>query len=412
MPSPRVPPLRDVLEEHLDELRFLWGLRRESLRSSERTRADLARLDARIEAHADGVLLARGEVPGLVGDDLASDDPLAAFAAGFVLLRAGGAAARAVVEAFRGSSGGAREGLGEALAFGEVREVRDVLADIAGGADRALAVSAATALAFQRESGWTPPEDGRFLDDRDPVVRAAGWRLVSHLARAPRAEALRRGLEDPDPAVALEAAASAAWHGAPGVLEACRARASVEDAASGEWLRLLAVLAEAADVPVVLGASAPTAPAGRGVAGPRALGALGHPRAAELLLQAMDDADPARSAAAGAAFLKVTGCDVAGDARVPLRGPGPPPDDFEEEFLDEVALPDAERARDFWKESRGAFAGATRWCRGHDASAGWPGALPDDLDLESCGEARLRDRFRGTFKGDAAELVRFSPLRA
>ncbi len=197
MISPKVVLVRDVLEEHLDELPFLWQLRRDAVRSPERTRSDVDRLDERVRAHAEGLLAARGELGEIVGPLLSSDDTPAAFAAGFVLLRIGEEGARAVLDALRAAGPGGREGLAEALAFGETRYAREELVSLAGSDDPALAVAAAGALALGR--GAAAPDVTRLLGETDPAVRVAAWRLVPFQARAPRTELLRRGLDDPDP---------------------------------------------------------------------------------------------------------------------------------------------------------------------------------------------------------------------
>lgn len=403
MISPRVVLLRDVLEEHLEELQFLWSLRRDTLLSPERTRRDLVRLESRIDAHAEGLLVARGDLFDLVGADLASDDPSAAFAAGLLLLRSGRAGARAVVNAFRISAGGGRQGLSEALAYGDVSEVKDDLAECASSANHGLAVAAASVLARQRMPGLPDSRDSRFLEDPDPRVRLAGWRLVPFRRDAPRGEAVRKGIADEDSTVAREAVVAAAWFSMPVALDACRERVRSEGGDAGEWLRLLAVLGDASYLSDVLSAVAGGTPAGRGAAGPRALGALGHCRGVDLLLETMRDEDPVRSAAAGTAFLKVTGFDADSGERAVVREAGAPVDAFDEEFLDEVILPDAEKARAFWSSARGEFAGGTRWCRGVDVSAGCPGEIPATFDLESRWEVRLRGRFTGTWKGEAPD---------
>ena len=255
MLSPKVVLLRDVLEEHLDELQFLWSLRRDGLRSPTLTRRDLGRLEARIEAHADGLLVARGDLPELVGDALGSDDPLASFAAGFVLLRSGPAGARMVLEAFLAAGEEGREGLSEALSHGSLREVRDDLAACVTSAEGGLAVAAATALAIQRAPRVPSARDTRFLEDPDPRVRLSGWRLLPFLQEPPRAEVFRRGVEDDDPAVSREAVLAAAWFGAPLALETCRERARSDREDSGEWLRLVAVLGDDSDLAFVLSAA-------------------------------------------------------------------------------------------------------------------------------------------------------------
>ncbi len=410
MLSPKVGLLRDVLEEHLEEIAFLWGLRREGLLSPERTQSDLGRLEARIEAHVDGLLLARGELLDLVGAGLDSDDAPAAFAAAYTLLRSGPEGARAVMDAFRVSNGGRLEGLGEALAHGDVREVREDITACLASADPGLAVTAATALAFQRAPGLPERVDGRLLGDADPGVRSAAWRLVPFLREAPRAEVVGRGIEDSDPAVALAAVVAAAWFSLPAALEACRARARSSGGGAEEWLRLQAVLGDAPDLSSVLAAAVDPMGAGSGTSGPRALGALGHPRGVDALLGMMGDEDPKRASASGAAFRKVTGFDAAGDTRAPVRDAGVPVDEDGEALLDEVTLPDGEAARAFWSGARGAFAAGARWCHGTDVSGGCPGELPEKLDMESRWETRLRGRFTGTWKGDAAGLFRMSPL--
>ncbi len=410
MLSPKVGLLRDVLEEHLEEIAFLWELRREGTLSPERTRSDLGRVEARIEAHVDGLLLARGELLDLVGAGLGSDDPPVAFASAFALLRSGREGAQTVMDAFRVATGGCRDGLGEALAHGDVREVREDLVACLSSADPALAVAAATALALQRAPGLPERVDERFLCDADPGVRSAAWRLAPFLREAPRAETVRRGLEDADPAVAREAVVAAAWFSLPAALEACRARARSEGDAGAEWLRLLAVLGDATDLSFLLSAAADRGPSGRGTAGPRALGALGHPRGVESLLGMMGD-DPARASAAGAAFLKVTGFDAAGGERAAVGNAEATAAEAEEELLDEVTLPDADAARAFWSSARGTFAVGTRWCHGRDVGDGCPGELPPELDMESRWEVRLRGRFTGSWKGDAAGLWRMAPLR-
>ncbi|MCL4807034.1 MAG: hypothetical protein KJ062_04460 [Thermoanaerobaculia bacterium] len=410
MLTPKAGLLSDVLEEHLEELAFLWELRREGLLSPERTRGDLARLEARIEAHVDGLLLARGDLLELAEPGLASDDPPVAFASAFALLRSGREGAVAVMESFRVSSGGCREGLGEALAHGDVRDVKDELVSCLASPDPALAVAAATALALQRAPGLPDRADERFLADADPALRSAGWRLATFLREAPRAEAVRKGLEDADPGVARAAAAAAAWFSMPAALEECRSRAKSNAGDAAEWLRLLAVLGDASDLSLVLSAAADRANAGRGESGPRALGALGHPRGVDALLGMMGD-EPARAAAAGAAFLKITGHYAEGDARAAVREPGATDDEADVELLDEVTLPDAGAARAFWSGARGAFAGGTRWCHGRDVSDGCPGELPETLDMESRHELRLRGRFTGVWKGDAAGLWKMAPSR-
>ena len=54
--------LPDLVEEHFEELAFLWGQRRGALRSPRFMPRDLDRLEKRIEAHLQGLLIAGDEL--------------------------------------------------------------------------------------------------------------------------------------------------------------------------------------------------------------------------------------------------------------------------------------------------------------------------------------------------------------
>ena len=140
----------------------------------------------------------------------------------------------------------------------------------------------------------------------------------------------------------------------------------------------------------------------------RVAGAFGHPGVVDELLTGMQGPDPLTAAAAGAAFTKVTGFDVASNLRVTVPpADGHEPDEFEKEFLEEVRLPDADKARTHWQQVKGQYAKGTRWCRGLDLSRGPAKEALAQLDLESRWEACLRGKFEGTWTGSPASLEVF-----
>ena len=79
----------DIAQEHSEELQFLWTQRRHALRSAAYTMREMSRLEERIEAHVQGLLVLGEHLPAFVAPDLASSDEMAAFAAAYVLLRLG-----------------------------------------------------------------------------------------------------------------------------------------------------------------------------------------------------------------------------------------------------------------------------------------------------------------------------------
>src|SRR5919199_6468901 len=79
----------DLVEEHFDELQFLWGQRRRALRSSAYRARELAILEERLEARAEAMLVVGERLLDIVEAALTDGDDLASFAAAFVLLRLG-----------------------------------------------------------------------------------------------------------------------------------------------------------------------------------------------------------------------------------------------------------------------------------------------------------------------------------
>lgn len=78
--------LRDVLEEHFDEACFLWQQRQRALTSRTMNRRDLKRLDERLLAHLDGLLLGGEPAWSLIAHGLQGPGEAAARVAAFIAL--------------------------------------------------------------------------------------------------------------------------------------------------------------------------------------------------------------------------------------------------------------------------------------------------------------------------------------
>jgi hypothetical protein len=218
-------------------------------------------------------------------------------------------------------------------------------------------------------------------------------------------EAYQAGLRDENLSVRRQALHAAAWRSYQSVLGHCWELTARPAPEHGAAFLLLAILAKPEHVHSILdvGQTAELGPQRF-----RILGAFGHPAVVELLLKGMESKDPHTALAAGAAFTKITGVDVASDRRVPLLPEdGRDVDDFENEFLDEVFLPSPELARIHWRKIEPQFRKGTRWCRGLDLSEGASRELWNQLDMESRWEAHLRGKFEGQWQGSPADLERF-----
>ena len=401
MTAPTLTYLPDVLEEHLDELGFLWGQRERALRSPVHTLRDLADLEARLEARLQGVLSYGERARPLLADALAGDDPDLVLAAALAALRGGGAADLArVLDAFAAADGDRLDALRRALLAVPAAPVQADLLRLAGGGGP---TAAAAAEALAAHAGTAPPEAqlAWFLRDDLPGVRAAGWRIVSCLGLPVDARALAAGARDEDPAVRRAALEAAAWSGHAGLLALGRHLAAAPDPEGLDALHLLAVLGGPDELPHVAAATAADA------LGPARLAlaaAYGHPALMEPVLAALAHPDPEVAAAAGAAFERMTGESVASDRRAAGDAPDAGDDAFEAEFRDDLVLPDPERSRRHWAAERGLHAGALRLRLGHDVARPVPGEIFAILDMESRRELFLRARFHGTWRGSPREL--------
>lgn len=146
--------------------------------------------------------------------------------------------------------------------------------------------------------------------------------------------------------------------------------------------RMLALLGGAGDLETLLVASR-----GAPLDGISWLGTFGHPRGVDAILDTMARA-PELALAAGRAFTKITGMEV------PKR-------------VDGSDAPDVPAARRAWRDLLPAFAGSTRWCRGHDVSGPVPAAVLEELDLESRWEIHARLYFQGTRPARKRDWERF-----
>ncbi|HUG39996.1 MAG TPA: HEAT repeat domain-containing protein [Longimicrobiales bacterium] len=403
------PPgfLATLWEQHLDEVGFLFGQWRAALADSDHTIGSVGELEERIRAHLEGVRVPGEQaIPPLV-EALEGDDPDLAFSAAYALASRGDEpAAELVVGAFEAADPEAIQPLALALAYSPLPQ--PLLARLRtqlGGEAPGRAIAAAEVLAFHRALELSGAELRYFLEHEDPAVRTRAWRLAGLVGAAVPAKAYAAALQDEDPAVGHAALEAGAWCGEAGVLPALRQIAAAPTPERLPALRLLAALGGPGDVPIMerIAASAALGPERF-----RVLAAYGHPRLVEPLIAALGDEDPKTAAAAGTAFERLTGVDIASNETATERPPeGAEPDEFEAEFLEEVVVPDPELARQAWRRLEPTLGGAQRLCRGVDLAGRIDAAALETLDMESRRDLYLRARLSGAWKGTAVQLEVF-----
>jgi len=394
MPAPIATFIPDILEEHVEELAFLWEQRQAAVRDPRYTIRELIQLEERITAHLQGTL-AVGEVAlPLLEDSLAADDPNIVFAAAYALLHTKNETATARVrDSFGHAQGPVLAALQDALAQAPLNPGVAPFRELFHGGPAPVGAAAGTILAFHSVLEPTIPQIERLLRHEDAVVRQSGWRLVGYIGVPLEAKTYAAAMRDDDPGVRRAALYAGAWCGQPGVLAVCRKLAAQPTPDNLDPFELLAILGAPEDARLVaaLGQTAALGPARFTV-----VGTYGHPALMDLVLAALTDADPATAAAAGGAFTKITGQNIDSEkkAKLPPENGGEP-DEFEAEFQEEVTLPDPEVAQRHWKLVKPVFQQVCRLRRGFDVGGALTPEVFGALDMESRWEIRLRSRFPG-----------------
>jgi uncharacterized protein (TIGR02270 family) len=397
----------DILEEHLEELGFLWGQHRAALNDGDYTLAAVGELEERIRARLHGIRVPGERAWPRLLELLQGDDADLVFAAAYSLLHTGAPENTAlVIEAFGTAQDELLAALQSALSHGPLdADALGRLRALLSARPVLRAAAAAEVLAFHSVLELTGEQLRYFLEEEDPAVRLAGWRVVALLGAELPAKSYTTAMRDSEPGVATAALEAGAWCGVPGVLPALRQLVEPATPDRMDLWYLLAVLGTAEDAPRL---EAALAAAALGPGRFALAGAFGSPALLPLVLAGLEDPDPAAAAAAGAAFTRLTGVDVESDVRAAVPpGDGAEEDDFDVEFRDEAILPDAARARREWDRLRPQLEGVPRLCRGVAESRIHEPGISDGIDMRSRRECWLRARSRGARTGTLLELERF-----
>lgn len=360
----RPPVLADIVEEHFDELDFLWEHRESNIFTPDWVLSDLAEHEERAEAHLDGLRLAELHAVDLARERLMGEETFAATAATLVLLETGVPELLDLVrEALRSAGQEAFHGVRIALRHHRLEPFEAVLRDLSAGSDPLRAAGAADVLAFQR---LACPGLERLVRTEEPVARVLALSAAGRLG-ALTTDDVRAATASPQADVRKAAFEAAARMGMPELAAYGRAAATREVDPDPEAVALLGVLGNAADVATLhtLVARPELAEAAVG-----ALGALGRVEAVPLLLELT--ADDALGIPATAAYRRVTGADdVEGEK------PFPPPEVAEGEDEEEALPPDPAKARADWERRASLLPPSSRWQRGFPVSDGY---LPPEFD--------------------------------
>lgn len=176
MPESILPPIVNV---HFSELQALWEQRSHAVRNPDYFVKDLADLDERIEAHADGLVVALQRGNSMFVEALGAGEPYAVFAAAYPLLQTESPDdAALVLHAFRSAEGAALLGFRDAFCHAPTRHTLSGLRGIAAGDALAAAAIANECLVFHGQAGCAASRWLELVQHEDPTVRSACWRSL------------------------------------------------------------------------------------------------------------------------------------------------------------------------------------------------------------------------------------------
>lgn len=372
--TPDFELLWDVLEEHLDEAEYLWGVWEQSLVAPNYALGDVAEhAESRLFAHIEGLVAggapaaSRLLVPALESDDF--DRVCAAAAA--LLLAPGESGVRAVLAAVH-ELPTQRPALVRALACSDRADVRARVRDLLTDMDESVVAAAAEVLLFHHESlGDAVPV---LLASDDPHARALGLQALPNDPAAPKkARAVQAALADENPVI-VDAAIGAGIFLVPAPAWA-RARSRAEESGGSRAMLLLALHGAPEDrAPLLSALQDPL----RRPAALVAFGYIGAPELVDTCLEWLDE--PTTGFLIGEMMSAITGIDLA------AAGLALPVEDDALDHIpeDDLPRPDPMRTLQWWLRQRAHLQEGERYI------AGRPRSLAGILDALARGPMRRR----------------------
>lgn len=359
-------PFLEIVEQHAEEAAFLWLLRSQAAHEPHYDLNDLAELEARIDAHIDGLRNAGEAGWEVARDALELEGAGEVFAASVLAIDGGGRERmRRVLEAVEAAPEAAR-GLISALGwcpFVTAKRVADQLLAAEPAVQRMMGLAA---YAVHRQPPG--PKLDEALTNDDPLLRARALKAVGELGITAKLRAVNEHLPDEDPNCAFWAAWSATLLGSDAGLKVLRQLAG-SDAPFAE--RALELAARRLGASAALGLVPELARDEATLRGAIiTAGAAGNPAKIPWLLEQMQEEKHAR--VAGETFSMITGLDIAAenmDGDEPEGFESGPTDEPEDEDVsmdadEDLPWPKIEELSRWWDAKKGGFSEGQRYLAG------------------------------------------------
>ncbi|MFT4538701.1 MAG: hypothetical protein ACI841_004908 [Planctomycetota bacterium] len=383
--------LLDIVEEHFDELDFLWELREGNVFTRDWDLSDLAGHEERAEAHLDGLRLAELHAVELATERIASASSFEAGAAAIVLTQFGVAEHEdLILKTLTECEEEPADGIRYALRHFANERLFHALSDVATSRNAIAAAVASDVLAFHR----IPVLGAEHIAQGEtPWLRRIGLECLGRLGQLGE-QHLGTALEDAEASVRLTALREAARARVPHLAVHTRTAATRSTDPDADALTFLGVLGDPADIRVIEDSLARPE---LGDAALFAFGAMGRVETIPRIIELMGDDTLGLSATV--AYQRITGA-----ADVEAEKPFPPPPVAEGEDEQEELPPDPEKAAADWKRRQSVMTAEFAWQAGQPLEQDQLPAAFHHLRLDSRRDVYLRLRARQTAQVADLEL--------
>lgn len=354
--------IEEVVQQHVEEAAYLWGVRAVAAGQADYSLADLAGADERVEAHLDGVRIAGAAGWTILKEELSWEEPGEVFTGAVLAFESGDPLRVEEVLSVADTSPELARGVVSALGWMDWPRAQPHVQPLLASENPVRVRMGVGAMAVHRA------DPGRGLVDLvrrpEPVVRARALRAAGELGRTDVRHEVAQSLGDDDPECRF-------WAGWSGVLLGDRdlsARTAGAFAVEGNAhaRRAADLVARTLPLPQALGWCRYLGAQGAHRMAIVAAGAAGDPSLVPWLIECMAIEKLAR--AAGEAFSDITGADLVDqdlEGEPPEGAPDGPTDDPDDEDVamdpdEDLPWPHRERSAAWWARDQGRFAPGTR----------------------------------------------------
>jgi uncharacterized protein (TIGR02270 family) len=188
----------ELVRHYAEEASFQWVVRERALRSPDHARADIAALDARLEAQLDALLLAGDGGWDVCREELKWEEPGEVFTAALMAFQSGDAERWEAVAEAAAVKPGLPRALISALGWMPWDKAGPLIAELAKSETPVLRYAAVGGAAAQRQ--WESKRMAAALKDKDPLVLARALKACGELGHKATLVAVEPHRDSPDEA--------------------------------------------------------------------------------------------------------------------------------------------------------------------------------------------------------------------